>query len=232
MGFSFYVRALIQVLIIRDMDIKEHRVEVRRTGVFFQSGDLENAKINWFACHGYGQLGENLIRKFDGFVERGHSVVSIEGLNRFYWQGVTGQTAATWMTKRFRLDEIRDNNNYLSQIYDMVNVDSKKVLFGFSQGGTTMWRWIFEMRPDFDVFINYAGWMPEDIDLSELQGFLKDKKLIFTYGTKDMYLTEDRIAMFHEVLKKSKLNVEIHKTDGEHKVDRVVLDDLFSRYVD
>ncbi len=214
------------------MDVIKNRVEVSRTGVYFQAGDLENAKVNWFACHGYGQLGENLIRKFDGFVDQGHSVISVEALNRFYWQGVTGQTAATWMTKRFRLDEIRDNNAYLSQVFDQVNGTSKNVLFGFSQGGTTMWRWIHEKRPEFDVFINYAGWMPEDIDLSELQDYLEDKKLIFTYGAKDKYLTEDRIAMFQEVLAKSKLNVEIYKTGGEHKVDRGVLADIHSRYIE
>ncbi len=213
------------------MEVKEHRVEVRRTGVYFQSGETLNSEVNWFVCHGYGQLGENLIRKFDGFVDNGHSVISVEALNRFYWQGVTGQTASTWMTKRFRLDEIRDNNAYLSQVFDFVNADSKKVLFGFSQGGTTMWRWIFEKRPDFDVFINYAGWMPEDIELSILQDYLTDKKLVFTYGSNDKYLTEDRMELFHEVLKNSGLNVEIHKTNGEHKVDRSVLDDLYSMYI-
>jgi len=213
------------------MEIKEHRVEVRRTGAYFEAGGKSEAKVNWFACHGYGQLGENLIRKFDGFVAQGHSVISVEALNRFYWQGVTGQTASTWMTKRFRVDEIRDNNDYLSQIYNLENNDAKKILFGFSQGGTTLWRWIHEKRPDFDVFINYAGWMPEDIDLVELKDYLSDKKLVFTYGSNDKYLTDDRIELFHKVLEKSKLNVDIFKTDGEHKVDRSVLDDLFLKYI-
>jgi len=213
------------------MKIKEHKIPVQRTGVYFEAGDSEKAMTNWFVCHGYGQLAENLIRKFNEFVARGHAIISVEGVNRFYWKGVGGQTAATWMTKRFRLDEIRDNNNFLSQTYDHLNADAKKVLLGFSQGGTTMWRWIHEKRPDFDVFINYAGWMPEDIDLSVLQEYLADKKLIFTYGSNDIYLTEDRIEAFHKVLEKSGLNVEIHKTGGEHKVDREVLSDLYHRYI-
>lgn len=213
------------------MEIKENKIEVRRTGVYYQSGDMSDAEVNWFACHGYGQLGDNLIRKFDSFVEEGHSITSVEGLNRFYWQGVTGLTVSTWMTKRFRLDEIRDNNDYLSQIFNLIQKDSKKILFGFSQGGTTIWRWIFEHRPDFDVFINYAGWMPEDIDLSILQDYLADKKLIFTYGSNDMYLTEDRIDYFHKVLEKSKLNVIIHKTEGEHKIDRSVLKDIYTKHI-
>lgn len=210
------------------MEINEHRVEVQRTGVFFQSGDIQNAKINWFACHGYGQLADNLIRKFDGMVSQGHGVISVEGQNKFYWQGVSGQPVATWMTKRFRLDEIKDNNNFLSQVYRQLDGPSKKILLGFSQGGTTMWRWIFDKRPDFDVFINYAGWMPEDIELSLLQDYLADKKLIFTYGSEDEYLTKERIEAFHAVLERSKLNVEIYKTDGVHKIDRAVLSELLT----
>jgi len=217
---------------IEEMQVNENRIEVRRTGVYFQAGDMRNTDTNWFVCHGYGQLAENLIKKFDGFVENSNSVLSVEALNRFYWQGVTGQTAATWMTKRFRLDEIKDNNAYLSQVYQLINPKSKRIIFGFSQGGTTIWRWIYDNRPEFDVFINYAGWMPEDIDLSELQEYLSDKKLIFTYGSNDKYLTEERISVFHKILNKSKLNVEIHKTDGEHKVDRLVLAELYSKYIE
>ena len=213
------------------MEIKEHRVEVRRTGVFFEAGDKLNAKVKWFACHGYGQLGEHMIRKFDGLVAKGHSVTCVEGLNRFYWQGVTGQTASTWMTRRFRLDEIRDNNNYLSQIYNLDSSNAKRILFGFSQGGTTIWRWIHEKRPEFDVFINYAGWMPEDIDLCELKDYLSNKKLVFTYGSKDKYLTEERIGVFNEVVRKSGLSIEIYKTNVEHKIDRAVLEELYNRYV-
>ena len=213
------------------MQIRESKIEINRTGLFFEAGDRSTADVNWFLCHGYGQLAENMIRKFDGFADRGHAVMSVEGPNRFYWKGVTGNTAATWMTKRLRLDEIRDNNNFLSKTYGLIKKDSKRILLGFSQGGTTMWRWIHEKRPDFDVFINYAGWMPEDIDLSVLQEYLADKTLLFTYGSKDMYLTEDRIDQFRAVLERSKLNVTIHKTDTEHRIDRVVLDDIYNRYI-
>lgn len=213
------------------MEIVEKKLKVERTGVFFQAGDFRFSKMNWFVCHGYGQLANHLIKKFDGFLLRGHSVISVEALNRFYWQGVTGQVVTTWMTKRFRLDEIRDNNAYLSNIYSEHMGTEKNILFGFSQGGTTIWRWIYEERPDFDVFINYAGWMPEDIDLAVLNEYLSDKILIFTYGTNDEYLTKDRILAFKEVVSRSKLNVIIHKTEGKHQVDRQVLDDIYSLYI-
>ncbi|MDF1698510.1 MAG: dienelactone hydrolase family protein [Saprospiraceae bacterium] len=213
------------------MEIKENKINVQRTGVFYTSGDLKEAPIVWFVCHGYGQLGNTIIRKFDFLVDQGHSVLSAESMNRFYWQGVSGQVATTWMTKRYRLDEINDNNAYLTSLYESSKNQSKRILLGFSQGGTTIWRWIFDHRPDFDVFINYAGWMPEDIDLSLLQDYLKDKTLVFTYGANDEYLTEDRMKMFHEVISNSKLKIHIHKTEGTHKIDREVLKDIVDKYV-
>jgi predicted esterase len=216
---------------IKWMDIIENKLLIERTGVFYQSGGHGKGEVSWFACHGYGQLANNLIKKFDGFVAQGHSVVSVEALNRFYWQGVTGQVVSTWMTKRFRLDEIRDNNAFLSKIYNDKKGSGKNILFGFSQGGTTIWRWIYEKRPDFDVFINYAGWMPEDIDLFQLKDYLSDKTLIFTYGADDEYLTEGTIKAFKEVVKVSGLNIIIHKMNGKHKVDRPVLNDLYTMYV-
>lgn len=214
------------------MNIQENKLLVERTGVFYTAGDLVNAPVNWFTCHGYGQLAETHIKKFNEFVSKGHSVISVEGMNRFYWQGVSGRLAATWMTSRFRLDEIRDNNTFLSSIYNTHYNKERNILLGFSQGGTTIWRWIHERRPDFDVFINYAGWMPEDIDLSVLGDYLVDKKLIFTYGVKDQYLTEDRISAFKDVVTKSKLNIIIHKTEGDHRIDREVLNEIYSLYID
>ena len=213
------------------MEIRENKIKAERTGVFFQAGDILDSDVNWFVCHGYGQLADNIIRKFVGFVNLVHSVTCVESMNRFYWQGVTGQVVSTWMTKRFRLEEIEDNNAYLSKIYDANFSNGKKILFGFSQGGTTIWRWIFEKRPDFDVFINYAGWMPEDIDLSHLKDYLFNKTLIFTYGSNDEYLTEERIDAFKVIVEQSGLNIIIHKTDGMHKVDRLVLNEIYNLYI-
>ena len=111
------------------------------------------------------------------------------------------------------------------------SIPGKEEFFlGFSQGGTTIWRWIHEKRPDFDVFINYAGWMPEDIDLSVLSDYLKDKKLIFVHGDKDEYLTKERIEAFNEILTRSTLDVEFLCFDGTHKIERSVLSDVIDKF--
>lgn len=208
------------------MEVKKTKIEIARTGVYFSAGD-ESAKNQWFCCHGYGQLADNMIRKFDRRIDIGDKVVCVEAPNRFYWKGVTGDPVTTWMTKRYRLDEIADNNAYLSKVYESeVSNESKNVLFGFSQGGTTIWRWIHAVRPEFDVFINYAGWIPEDVDLSGLGEYMIGKKLIFVYGRKDQYLTNDRVNALRGVIDDSRLDIEMVEVDGDHRINRDVIDSI------
>ncbi len=208
------------------MNIKETKIEISRTGVYYKVGG-NASKRQWFCLHGYAQIADMMINKFDRREAKGEKIVSVEAPNRFYWKGVRGNPVATWMTSRYRLDEIRDNNEYLNKVYqNEITQESEKVLFGFSQGGTTMWRWIHDQKPEFDVFVNYAGWIPEDLDLSILSKYLKGKRLVFVYGTQDEYLTNDRIEALEMIIERSGLNIEIIKNKGNHSIDRDVIDSI------
>ena len=208
------------------MNIKETKIEISRTGVYYKVGG-NASKRQWFCLHGYAQIADMMINKFDRREAKGEKIVSVEAPNRFYWKGVRGNPVATWMTSRYRLDEIRDNNEYLNKVYqNEITQESEKVLFGFSQGGTTMWRWIHDQKPEFDVFVNYAGWIPEDLDLSILSNYLKGKRLVFVYGTQDEYLTNDRIEALEMIIERSGLNIEIIKNKGNHSIDRDVIDSI------
>ena len=211
------------------MDINEHKTPVTRTGVYYTAGDRAQSIRQWLCCHGYGQRADFMIRKFNKRVKHQEYALAVEGPNRFYWEGVTGEIVATWMTSRFRLDEIRDNNAFLSRVYDTeIDKSKQRILFGFSQGGTTLWRWIHDKKPDFDVFINYAGWIPEDIDLSTLQDHMQGKKLIYAFGDQDQYLTDDRLKKAKAIIADSKLDINIHPFQGEHKIYRKVVDDIIA----
>ena len=206
------------------MDIKENKILISRTGVYYKVGD-DLARRQWFCCHGYGQVADMMINKFDRREAKGEKVVCVEAPNRFYWKGVRGNPVTTWMTSRHRLDEIRDNNEYLNTVYQKEIIqDTKKVLFGFSQGGTTIWRWIHDQRPEFDLFVNYAGWIPEDLDLKILADYLQGKRLIFIYGSKDEYLTKDRIEALEMIIERSGLDIKIIRNKGNHSIDRDMID--------
>ena len=211
------------------MDIKETKIEISRTGVFYKVGQ-DSAKRQWFCCHGYAQVADLVIQKFDRREAKGEKIVSVEAPNRFYWKGVRGNPVASWMTSRYRIDEIRDNSEYLNKVYRAeLSETSQRVLFGFSQGGTTLWRWIHDQRPQFDVFINYAGWIPEDIDLKVLGDYLKDKRLVFVYGTKDEYLSPDRVEALEMIIDRSGLDIQIIKNSGVHSIDRDVIDSIWKK---
>ncbi len=206
------------------MVVTETKIQIARTGVYYKVGE-DSAQRQWFCCHGYAQVADMMINKFDRREAEGEKVVCVEAPNRFYWKGVRGNPVTTWMTSRHRLDEIRDNNDYLNKVYQKEIVqESENVLFGFSQGGTTIWRWIHEQRPDFDVFVNYAGWTPEDLDLKILADYLQGKRLIFIYGSKDEYLTKDRIEALEMIIERSGLDIKIIKNNGNHSIDRDMID--------
>jgi predicted esterase len=208
------------------MKIKETKIEITRSGVYYTVGENES-KRQWFCLHGYAQIADRMIKKFDRREAKAEKIVCVEAPNKFYWKGVRGNPVATWMTSRHRLDEIRDNNEYLNKVYkNEISQNSEIVLFGFSQGGTTMWRWIHDQKPEFNVFINYAGWIPEDIDLSVLSDYLKEKRLIFVYGAEDEYLTNDRLEALEMIIERSGLNIEIIKNQGNHSIDRDVIDSI------
>lgn len=203
----------------------------RTVPVYLNASPSPSHSQAWLLCHGYGQRADHLLSKWSDFDSSKYSLLAAEAPHRFYWEGVTGRPVASWMTSRLRLEDIRDNNDYLDMLWFKYFRTSKtNSIFGFSQGGTTLWRWLHDRRPAFDVFINYAGWIPEDLDLTVLQDYLQGKTLVFVYGGKDQYLTPDRLLKLKEIIGKSGLQVHIETFDGGHRIDRELLKSLVAKY--
>ena len=206
---------------------------VRTVPVYRNGQETNSQNMGWLLCHGYGQRADHLLRKWDQVGHEEHRLFALEAPHRFYWEGVTGRPVASWMTSRLRTEDIQDNNNYLDKMHKKhIAGMSRKGLFGFSQGGTTIWRWIHDRKPEFDIFINYAGWIPEDIDLTILDRYLKNKTLVFVYGDKDQYLTADRIQALTQIAKQSTLDIYFEIFKGDHRIDREVLQGIIQKYVD
>ena len=214
--------------------MKNHKIKVPRTAHFATIGEPgPHIRYCWIACHGYGQLARNFIKRFDHFDDGQTLVIAPEGLSRFYWGGFTGEVVASWMTKGDRLDEIEDYTSYLSTLYDtyipQLSPNVKIVLLGFSQGVATQFRWVMKAFPHFHHLILWAGLVPEDLDYRPHEDYFSTKQLHFIYGTKDPFLTEKRLAFHNEVIEKNNLNISVETFIGEHKVDREVLSRLYSK---
>ena len=94
-----------------------HTLSVTRTARYSTQGLIsDQTRYCILACHGYGQLAEHFIKKFDVIAADDLFVIAPEGLSRFYWGGLTGDVVASWMTKGGRLDEIKDYCNFLDQL--------------------------------------------------------------------------------------------------------------------
>ncbi len=220
--------------------IATHKKKVQRTAHYYTIGTVsKNIKKIWIVCHGYGQLAERIIQKFDGLVDEETFIIAPEGLSSFYWQNQgTGesqwrdrQLAASWMTRNNRLDEIEDYTNYIKGLYDEYVpqfADNVEVtLMGFSQGCATQVRWIMGVLPHFYRLILWAGMVPEDLDYRPHQAYFASKDIHFIYGNDDMFLTQERLDWYLNFVKEQGLNIKIHEFEGKHIVDKNVLQKLF-----
>ena len=211
------------------MEYKHNQIRISRTAHFFSSGN-PMAPTAWLLTHGYAMTAEQMMLKFQDFSQEDNLIISAEGLSYFYWEG-KGQRVplSSWMTSRHRLSEIRDYSQYLFDLYSKFEKPALKILLGFSQGGTTMWRFINEMKPDFDCFINWAGDIPEDTEY-DIE-YLKGKNLIYFSGDQDPYITQSRLSILKERSKNEGLNVAFNSYEGPHKVDRLVLKKWYNSFI-
>ncbi len=218
------------------MEISTQYISTQKTARYVTYGRLsEKTKYFWFCLHGSNMLCEQMLYKFNDFNPEEHFVVSPEALNRFYANGFGGDVVASWMTSRDRLEEIADFSNYLSNLYNLylskLPQTCQKIILGFSQGGTTAFRWLHQNTISANLLLAYSCWIPEDIDLTKSATDLSKLKLIYTFGLQDEYLTKERISLVESIIDKNQLSINLISYEGIHKIDRRHLDDLFQSHV-
>lgn len=210
------------------------KFKVNTTGHVYTLGEsIHEAKHIWFVFHGYGQLASNIIRKFEGIDLKQHFVISVEGLSRFYWGGVTGEVAASWMTKSDRLDEIDDYLRFIDQVYEHFKIEERDSNFhclAFSQGTSTSWRWLAHRKPVLKTFIQWAGMCPPELDYNGvLAPYVKTFDHHYIYGDQDEYLTPERLIKMKDFFSQNLLTPKITTYEGEHKIYRDVLEKLIEK---
>ena len=72
----------------------------------------------WLVLHGYGQLAEYFIRKFQVFDSPSRLFVAPEGTNYTYQDGFRGRVGANWMTRHERESAIANNHRYLDRLME------------------------------------------------------------------------------------------------------------------
>ena len=205
-----------------------YKIRTEKTGHYFQHGTiLPTTRYVWICLHGYGQLAKQFIQKFEFLDPDLHWVIAPEGLNRFYFEGVRDRPVASWMTSEDRLDEISDYILFLETLRHRLawdkNTNTRIIYCGFSQGVSTIFRWLHDAKPRVDQLVLWAGSIPEDIQYDHLEDYLGAIKTTYFLGDKDPYIPLSSFEEKKGLAKKIGLNASFHVFQGEHRLDENVL---------
>ena len=209
----------------------EHTFKIEKTVRYFTHGNAETAKNIWIVLHGYGQLPYYFIRKFETLDPKENFVVAPEGMHRFYLEGTSGRVGASWMTKEARLDDIKDNINYLDSLSNhLLNTWSfdNKILLGFSQGGATATRWHESGNFNADTFVLWASVFPPDLDFDPNHSSLMKSKNFFVLGKEDPYF-KGKEKELKDLFKSQQFNFKIIDFVGRHEIVKEPLETIVKK---
>lgn len=206
--------------------MKENHIVINKTARFYTLGELNEKTTHiYFVLHGWGMNAKDFLASLQPLQTSTTFFVAPEALNRFYLKNNGGVVGATWMTKEDRLNEIKDYIQYLDDVYELFDFDKYAhahiVALGFSQGASTVTRWVNAGNKRVDTLVVYAGEVaPELLPLSEKSG-LRATKNIFICGTHDEFFTPPVVAEMRS--KYAEMNFKEIEFKGRHVIDAEVL---------
>ncbi|WP_266367609.1 alpha/beta hydrolase [Tellurirhabdus rosea] len=213
--------------------MNEAHLTVPRTARYYTLGQLTDATRHvWFVLHGYGQLAQFFLRRFDVVQNDDTFVVAPEGLSRFYLDGKYDRIGASWMTREDRQHEIEDGIRYLNALWDTLfrTVDPAAVtihLLGFSQGAVQACRWLQAGQIRADRLILWAGFFPTGLQTIIDRDRLAGVETFYVYGEQDEYLvTIPDIRGYLQQIEADMPGIRLLPYSGRHSVDREVLKSL------
>lgn len=207
----------------------EHHLAVRRTARVHSLGDLEGAPELWIVLHGYGQLAVDFIAPFAAIAGTSRAIVAPEALNRFYRDreskgGHAGRpVGATWMTREDREVEIADYVAYLDAVADRWGAGRPLTVLGFSQGVSTLLRWVAHGHTTAARVVAWAGELPPDVDLVAHRARFPAHGLDLVMGSVDEYHSWINLDGVKGRLDEAKVPYRLHIFDGGHRLDRRTL---------
>lgn len=204
------------------MNITDNQITVEKSARYCTNHpDGKKIKNTWFVIHGYAQLANDFIKKFEFLSGPDTLIIAPEGLSKFYSKNIP---AASWMTKEDRENEIGDYINYLEKVFTKLNnsydlISTKINLLGFSQGVHTASRWFVKSQYHFDKLILCSSDFPKDVDFPTLIEKLTRSELFYLQGKNDRITTPERFKENLELLRTKGINVNDVYFDGQHEIN-------------
>ncbi len=199
---------------------------------FQQLGELsENTREILYVIHGYGQLAQFFIRKFESIASPDRVIIAPEGLSRFYLDGFHGRIGATWMTREDRETDISNYLAYLDAVHtsvtEQLNTNVSVTVLGFSQGAATATRWLMNGNVQAASLILWAGILPFDLNIDNAGEKLGDLEKWCVYGLQDPYLQDEKMKEMTDLVSRTGLDFQYITFDGKHEIDTETLKELF-----
>lgn len=211
--------------------MKKIEIETIKTARYFQIGEINSQTKNIIiACHGYAQLANYFLKWFETPTLKESVIIAPEGLNRFYWEGFSGNVVASWMTKEDRNNDIKDYVVFLDNIIKSLQLnDNIKInVLGFSQGAATATRWVEHTNFKIESLIIWAGVFPEDVPIQQINQKIK-RPIQFLVGNDDQFFNLSQIEKYQTTMKKMDANMEFTTFEGKHKVYSEPLHNLYRK---
>lgn len=189
----------------------------------------------WVVLHGYGQLAEFFIRKFNRFFSPDRLFIAPEGTNYTYLDGFQGRVGANWMTRHERETAIENNHRFLDSLLDSILADyanSPQIhVLGFSQGAATGARWASRWKGEIRTLVLWAGGFALDLVLENARTKFQNTKVILALGDRDEMITPESIQKQEELIGQLEKEVIRVSFAGGHELDALLLEKIINHQI-
>src|SRR5688572_16916923 len=219
-------------------------ITVPRTARYAVMGsfDAELREV-WFVCHGHGQLAARFLSRFVPVERSDRLFIAPEALSRFYLTNTPNGVhrpdspiGASWMTREDREAEIRDQITYLDIVYDeifrRIERDGVRLwVLGFSQGVSTVIRWLARGKASADKVVLWAGMIPPELEAGPARALWAHAPVTMVVGSTDEFATPKVVAAQEAKLRELEVPFDSIRFEGGHDLSDTALLELASRDV-
>ncbi|MGB1318610.1 MAG: alpha/beta hydrolase [Flavobacteriales bacterium] len=211
-------------------------IKTTRTARYFTLNSVQPKTENiWIVFHGYGQLAEYFIKHFENLDSEKNFIVAVEGLSRFYVDGLTGRVGASWMTKDDRETEVEDQTTYINAVLKDCGIDAQStnkrlIVLGFSQGTATAVRWFANSGIRPSELVLWAGSFPHDVDATEMGNIFNGLSTHFVHGNEDQFLQNVNLEEKKAEFEQKGLKLTTWPFEGKHVMDKPTLEKIVNSF--
>ena len=132
------------------------------------------------------------------------------------------------MTREARLIESEDYVGYLDALDEHVFEEVERervqvVALGFSQGTSTICRWLASGKSRADALIVWAGIVPPELAGTPDFARFKELDITFAFGDRDQYATPKVVAEQETLLRQNGIAYRLVPFAGGHEIDETIL---------